>query len=295
MLIISRQLRNVPKQLCRHRWYSEQGSTVDLAFTKNSAPAASSGPPLVVLHGLFGSKQNWGAISRRLSQELNRDIYSVDQRNHGDSPHKAPHTYEAMARDLLNFISSHKMERPVLVGHSMGGKVAMRAALEQPDLVSLLIVDDMVPVSFGLHHDFASYIDKMKEIEVCDVTSQKLADEMLRKVEPDVSVRQFLLTNMKKSRDGVKGAYRSRIPLSLLGDSLENMMMWENVDRVYEGPTLFIAGTRSPYVQEHAYPAMKRYFPNYQLEELDTGHWVHAEKPQEFMGIVVDFIRAHQH
>ncbi|KAJ2556360.1 hypothetical protein EV175_002059, partial [Coemansia sp. RSA 1933] len=276
--------------------------TVDLDFIKTSGSNDSGRPnaPLIVLHGLFGSKQNWGAISRRLAQELERDVYSLDQRNHGNSGHLAPHTYESMAADLVRFIESHGIESPILMGHSMGGKVVMRTALERPDLVSQLIVDDMVPKEFHLHHDFKGYVTRLLEIETRNVTSQKIMDQILAEVEPDLSIRQFLLTNMKKSTDSagtssVRGVYRSRIPLKLLGDSLRNMMAWDAPDElVYNGPTLFIAGTKSPYIKPYAYPVMNRLFPNHELEELDTGHWVHAEKPREFMDIVVRFIQNNQ-
>ncbi|KAJ1728759.1 hypothetical protein LPJ61_003865, partial [Coemansia biformis] len=256
-------------------------------------------PPLVILHGLFGSKQNWRAISKQLARTLGRDVYSVDQRNHGDSPHQAPHTYESMSADIVRFIEDHGLGMSVLVGHSMGGKVVMRTALDRPDLVAQLVVDDMVPMQAGLHHDFAAYVNKLADIEAGNVASQREADRRLAEVEPDISIRQFLLTNMKKAKDGevngAKGTYKSRIPLALLRESLAGMMNWEDrPGQSYAGPTLFVAGKLSPYVKPPAYPAMKQYFPNYELVELYTGHWVHAEMPVEFMKTVADFIAAHE-
>ncbi|KAJ2306489.1 hypothetical protein IWW55_001430 [Coemansia sp. RSA 2706] len=271
-------LRAVPAD---RRWQS----TVQLAYTVNAPDGPAVRPPMVILHGLFGSKQNWRAIAKQLSRTLGCSTYTVDLRNHGDSPHQRPHTYATMASDIVRFIGDHQLARPILLGHSMGGKVAMRTALEQPSLVSQLIVDDMVPVPFGLAHDFAAYVAKLQEIEQAQCESQKRADQMLGEVEPDVGVRQFLLTNMKK----LSGVYRSRIPLQLLGDSLQSVMDWD-CDGEYTGPTLFIGGKRSPYVKPRAYPAMKQMFPNYQLRELDTGHWVHAEMPREFMQLVQDFV-----
>ncbi|PIA17125.1 Abhydrolase domain-containing protein C22H12.03 [Coemansia reversa NRRL 1564] len=273
-------------------------STVPLAFTRITAEkdaiADEGKPPLVILHGLFGSKQNWGAISKQLSRTLSRDTYCVDLRNHGDSPHQSPHTYAAMSEDIVRFIKDHQLNKPILIGHSMGGKVVMQTALERPDLVSQLIVDDMVPIKFGLAHDFSAYVRKLLEIERSNIISQKEADRILSQTEPDLSIRQFLLTNMKKSQnDGTKGSYKSRIPLKLLGDSLTDVMNWEDSDKIYNGPTLFIGGKRSPYVKPTSYPAMKRYFPKYEISELDTGHWVHAEMPREFMKLVEDFISKH--
>ncbi|KAJ2158821.1 hypothetical protein GGF46_003474 [Coemansia sp. RSA 552] len=275
-------------------------STVSLEFTRVTPDRANhAAPPLVILHGLFGSKQNWRAISKQLAHTLGCSTYSIDLRNHGDSPHQAPHSYTAMSGDIVRFIEEHGLQKPILIGHSMGGKVVMHTALQRPELVSQLIVDDMVPVQFGLAHDFAAYVDKLADIEGRNITSQKEMDVILAEVEPDLGVRQFLLTNMKKVKDpvvegGVKNAYRSRIPLQLLGESLRGVMAWEAPDHVsYAGPTLFIAGTRSPYIKPKSYPIMKRYFPNYQLAELDTGHWVHAEKPLDFIRIVEKFITEH--
>ncbi|KAJ2027368.1 hypothetical protein IWW57_002639 [Coemansia sp. S610] len=271
-------------------------STAKLEFTATKADAPSSKAPLVILHGLFGSKQNWRAISKQLSRVLGRDTYSVDLRNHGDSPHMAPHSYKAMSADIVRFIRDHRLGQPVLIGHSMGGKVVMRTALDHPDLVSRLIVDDIVPCTVDLAHDFGRYVVGLREIEEKGIAVQKEADMMLARIEDDLSVRQFLLTNMKKVKDpqvegGVKGAYRSRIPLELLGDSLNGIVAWDvSPDKVYPGPTLFIGGERSPYVKPHAFPAMSRHFPQHEVKMLDTGHWVHAEKPQEFMDLVCDFI-----
>ncbi|KAJ1953009.1 hypothetical protein EC988_003241 [Linderina pennispora] len=284
------------RQAVATRVFSRGLSTVALEFSHNKAPPSSK-PPLVILHGLFGSKQNWRAIAKKLSAQLGRDTYSVDLRNHGDSPHVAPHTYSAMSGDIVRFIEDHGLGRAVLVGHSMGGKVVMQTALEHPSLVDMLIVDDMVPAKAKLAHEFAEYVQMLKTIEDRGIASQKEADAMLETVEKDISVRQFLLTNMKKAREGEgKGTYKSRIPLELLGKSLEGVMEWDvDAAKQYQGPTLFIAGKRSPYIRPHAYPAMRQYFPNYEVEELDTGHWVHAEMPHEFIQLVEAFIDKNEH
>ncbi|KAJ2744601.1 hypothetical protein GGI20_002854 [Coemansia sp. BCRC 34301] len=282
-------------------WLAARGarglSTVKLEFTVTKAETPSIRPPLVILHGLFGSKQNWRAISKQLSRTLGRDTYSVDLRNHGDSPHMAPHTYEAMSADIVRFIGDHCLGAPVLVGHSMGGKVVMRTALDRPDLVSQLIVDDIVPCRVDLAHDFGRYVTGLRDIESRDISSQKEADALLAEVEDDISVRQFLLTNMKKSKDslgGVKGAYKSRIPLELLGESLSGIVAWDmDPQRIYPGPTLFIGGEKSPYVKPYAFPAMRQHFPAHKVAMLDTGHWVHAEMPQEFMDLINDFVTSH--
>ncbi|KAJ2480660.1 hypothetical protein IWW56_002315 [Coemansia sp. RSA 2131] len=281
-------LKRVPLQL-RVSGMRRQ-STVALNYTVNTPDHSTNDVPLVILHGLFGSKQNWRAISKQLSRTLQRPTYTVDLRNHGDSPHASPHTYEAMSADLVRFLGDHHMQKAVLVGHSMGGKVVMHTALDRPDLVAQLIVDDMVPTQVKLAHDFAQYVHTLQSIEQRELKSQKEADAVLQQVEKDVGVRQFLLTNMKKDSSGV---YRSRIPLELLGNSLRGVMDWNVKGKRYEGPTLFIGGEKSPYVKPEAYGEMKACFPNYELEMLDTGHWVHAEMPREFMQLVEDFVNRH--
>ncbi|KAJ2721295.1 hypothetical protein GGI07_004075 [Coemansia sp. Benny D115] len=305
----------VPKHTIT-RAFSQAGSlrvrnvstSVQLEYTRNQPSDTSDSTkhqPLLILHGLFGSKQNWRAISKQLTRTLNRDTYCVDLRNHGDSPHQAPHTYAAMTQDIIRFVSDHQLGKPILIGHSMGGKVVMETALERPDLVSQLIVDDMVPTQLKLAHDFSTYVTKLLEIEEKNIVSQKEADEILATVEPDIGVRQFLLTNMKKVKEtvgldsngaaGIKGVYRSRIPLELLGKSLEGVMSWTVDPKLqYTGPTLFIGGEKSPYVKPFAFADMRRYFPNHAVSMLDTGHWVHAEKPAEFMKLVEDFVKSNE-
>ncbi|KAJ2787289.1 hypothetical protein GGI15_000839 [Coemansia interrupta] len=289
--LFQRPSRCIPAfHLTRSFSQKQQEETVTLEYTKNDSESGSTKQPLLILHGLFGSKQNWRAIAKQLTRTLDRDTYCVDLRNHGDSPHKAPHTYTAMSADIVRFISDHRLQKPILIGHSMGGKVVMHTALSRPDLVSQLIVDDIAPAKLGLSHDFPSYIAKLREIERANISSQKEADRMLNEVEPDISIRQFLLTNMKKNREQ-NGAYRSRIPLDMLDDSLDGVMEWDVDENCrYDGPTLFIAGMKSPHIKPEMYPSIKRYFPKYELSELDTGHWVHAEMPQEFMALVVDFV-----
>lgn len=262
-------------------------STVQLNYTVNQPTAPNAHRPMVILHGLFGSKQNWRAISKQLSRTLSRSIYTVDLRNHGDSPHQHPHTYESMSADLIRFIGDHHLDKPILMGHSMGGKVVMRTALDRPDLVSRLVVDDMAPAQIKLAHNFASYVDVLADIEQQGIKSQKVADQMLGRVEGDVGVRQFLLTNMKKDREA-GGVYRSRIPLKILGGSLDQMMGWDTQGQ-YDGPTLFIGGSKSPYINPKIHPVINRMFPNSHIEMLDTGHWVHAERPLEFMSLVERF------
>ncbi|KAG9296937.1 hypothetical protein G9A89_006892 [Geosiphon pyriformis] len=270
---------------------------IKLAFLEYQPPSPqqpSEIPPLVILHGLFGSKQNWKSLARAFSQRLNTRVLTLDLRNHGESPHSPVHNYEGMANDVASFLSDHKLHKIILIGHSMGGKVAMYMALQHVPYIEKLVVVDNAPLKIRLSTDFAKYIEGMKKIEETKLTKQSIADEILQEFESDISIRQFLLTNLKK--DPKSGVYKFRIPLEILGESLEKLgdFPFESAHHTYHKPTLFIAGTRSNYVPLKAHQTIKTFFPESVIVNVNAGHWVHAEKPQEFLMIVSDFIKSGQ-
>ncbi|KAI9498886.1 Alpha/Beta hydrolase protein [Zychaea mexicana] len=269
-------------------------TTVPLSYTKYPAPQPSQNAPLIVCHGLFGSKQNWRSLGKSMSVRLSRDVYTLDMRNHGESPHAEEHTYDAMSHDLVSFMEHHKLEQPILLGHSMGGKVVMTTALQHPTLVKKLVVVDIAPFSLPLSSDFGMYIDAMRKIDQANVKKQSEADKMLQEFEPDMGIRMFLLTNLKKSAKQ-DGQYHFRIPYDILGKALGNMGDFSKMsDQLnYSGPTLFIAGGKSSYCKPLAqYPdKLKAMFPDYRLDVVEgAGHWVHAEKPDVFMKYVTNFV-----
>ncbi|KAI9276192.1 Alpha/Beta hydrolase protein [Sporodiniella umbellata] len=246
--------------------------------------------PIVICHGLFGSKQNWKSLAKALEQKTGRDIYAVDLRNHGDSPQVKEHNYGVMSQDLAHFISHHNLSESILVGHSMGGKVVMKTALESSEIVSKLVVIDMPPVSLKLGRSFRKYIQAMKEIEESQVTKQSEANTILAKYEPDQGIRMFLLTNLKRSSDGIQ---RFRVPYQILGDSLENIGDFSAMGQ-YDRPTLFIAGGNSPYSTPflEQKEEIEKLFPNSSLEIVEkTGHWVHAEKPDAVLKLITKFAK----
>ncbi|BGO95901.1 hypothetical protein NBRC10512_005505 [Rhodotorula toruloides] len=259
------------------------GNTVRLASEKQAA-ADSSKPPLVVLHGLFGSKQNWRSLAKGLAQRLGRDIFTLDLRNHGHSPHKRECAYDDLASDVKAFIElEEKLDDCVVVGHSMGGKVAMALALGGCDALSRLVVIDIAPAVGKISPEFQAYLDAMKEIDEAQVMSRKEADAILQKTESDLGVRQFLLTNLDRSSPS--DPYRFRLPLHYLANAIGEIgnFPYQPGERVYEQPSLFLKGSRSKYINSRNIPLIKQFFPNSQLETLETGHWVHAEKPKEFI------------
>ncbi|ORY25806.1 Alpha/Beta hydrolase protein [Naematelia encephala] len=267
---------------------------VDLAFDMVGPPEITAeGQCLVICHGLFGSKQNWRSLAKAMSKRLGMTVYTLDLRNHGHSPHAEPHTYAAMALDISNFLQKHCLTSGVnLMGHSMGGKAVMALALNKElnsPLRSLISVD-MSPARGKISQEFASYTDAMKEVENARVKTKAEADKILQKVEPLLATRQFLLTNAKTSHDST---LTFRIPLDLLARNIPSIGDFPYTPETaqWPGPTLFIKGGHSRYLNHHNIPIAKAMFPNMRLETLDAGHWVHAERPKETVELVDEFVK----
>lgn len=239
--------------------------------------------PLILLHGLFGSKQNNRTISKALARDLKTPVYALDLRNHGDSPHDPVHDYSAMANDVEEFIQQHNLRLPTLIGHSMGAKVATTVALRFPQLVGALIPVDNAPVNANLKSDFHKYVQGMRDIEEAQVKRHAEADEILKKYEKALPIRQFLLANLVRSSDGEY--LRLRIPIKILASSLDKMgdFTFSDPDEVrYDGQTLIVRGTKSHYVADDVLPLIGRFFPMFKLIDIDSGHWVTSEKPETF-------------
>ncbi|KAF9977370.1 hypothetical protein BGZ73_006239 [Actinomortierella ambigua] len=278
-------------QATRSMSTAHKAAVAKLSFTAVPQPVPSEpakSKPIVVLHGLFGSKQNWKALSKAMASRLNTSVYALDLRNHGESEHIAHHDYPSMANDVDHFIKEHGIDRPMVIGHSMGGKVAMTLALNQGSIDRLVVVD-MAPAPAKLSSAFQGYVKVMQRIQSANVKKQSEADKMMAEVIDDIGVRQFLLTNLK--RDPETGRYLFRIPLGTLDSSLGNLGLFdfETGQHRFDGKTLFIRGTRSDYISENCVEAINHFFPHSRIEGVDAGHWVHAEKPEEFLKLVIQF------
>ncbi|KAI0926178.1 hypothetical protein AcW1_008410 [Taiwanofungus camphoratus] len=234
-----------------------RGAHVSLHYDKFVPPDGNENErPLVILHGLFGMKRNWLSLSKAFSRDLDRPVYSLDLRNHGTSPHAEPMNYAAMAEDVLHFCRVHSLTNISLLGHSMGGKVAMACALnpELPQsLLRHLIVADIAPSRGPLSREFTGYVEAMKKIEDSKVTTRKEAQEILTPYEKDPMTRAFLLTNLTDS-GGHGVPLHFRIPLQIIGDSIPDLgsFPYEPGERVWEGNTLFIKGTKSRYLNSQS-------------------------------------------
>ncbi|KAF8721187.1 Alpha beta-hydrolase, partial [Rhizoctonia solani] len=275
------------------RSLSTSRSPLDLAYEKVDPPESKSTSPLLIVHGLYGSKQNWRSLSKAFARKLGRPVYTVDLRNHGESPHSEVMDYTAMASDILQFCQSRSLSDISLVGHSLGGKVVMAFALNPalpPDMLSRLVVVDISPAVGPISPEFRRYIDAMKEIDHANVKTKKEGEEILKKYESDASTRAFLLHNLIAPAKGEP--LKFRIPLSAIADAIDGIGEFPYTPgrETWNGATLFVKGAKSKYINRRNMGVMEQFFPNMKLETLDTGHWVHAEKPQEFVELVSNFV-----
>lgn len=247
---------------------------------------SGEGNPLIILHGLFGSSDNWYTLSKTFASHYR--VLTVDQRNHGQSPHTAEHNYQLLTEDLEIFIREHSLEKPILLGHSMGGKTVMNFALKNPGLARQIIVVDMMPKAYPIHHDHI--VEGLQSIPLETLTSRTEADQLLSKNIPEPDVRQFLLKNLSRNSEG---GFVWKINLPVLAANIGPMVDGLVYSGVYSGPALFVKGARSNYFKEGDQQQVKALFPAAEWSTLETGHWVQAEKPQEFSQVVLNFLDRH--
>lgn len=243
------------------------------------------GQPIVILHGLFGSSDNWLTQAKLFSEDFK--VYTVDLRNHGQSPHHNDFTYQAMVEDLQTFFNAEQLTNVTLIGHSMGGKAAMNFSLAHPDCIDRLVVVDIAPRVYDLEHYVIA--DGLAAIPIDQIASRNEAEELLREYVSDSGTRQFLLKNLQRKAEG---GFSWKINLPVIREQLGNI----GVDLQFEGkfnkPTLFIRGQNSSYVLDSDWARIKEIFPLAKLETMDTGHWVQAEKPQEFVNLVSSWMES---
>lgn len=245
--------------------------------------AIGQGKPLIILHGLMGSSDNWLTQSKLLADQY--QVFMVDQRNHGRSAHNQAFDYKTLTEDLKNFIDNHSIVNPVIMGHSMGGKTAMNFAVRYPELLDRLVVVDIAPKAYPVHHD--SIIEGLNAIPIETLQSRDEADKILSLYVPEMDVRQFLLKNLSRKPEG---GFTWKINLPVIDNNLEKISEGMQYKGTYNGSTLFIRGSKSNYVKDEDRQTIKLLFPNSTLVTMDTGHWVQAEKPQEFVEVVKNFL-----
>ncbi|MEO1514600.1 MAG: alpha/beta fold hydrolase [Bacteroidota bacterium] len=246
--------------------------------------AIGQGPPLVILHGLFGMLDNWQTIARKLSDEFS--IYLVDLRNHGRSPHLPDFNYALMAEDLNEFLESQWIYKAHIMGHSMGGKAAMQFAADYPDKVDKLIVVDMGVRAYAGGHE--AIFDALLALDLQSIDSRQQADAFLADRIEDVGVRQFLMKNLSRKKEG---GFRWKMNLPAIHAHYADILAALPPADPFEGETLFVRGGRSNYVHPTDLPSLRQRFPQAQLKTVEAaGHWVHAEAPKELLTILKGFL-----
>jgi esterase len=252
------------------------------------------GRPLVMLHGLFGSLENWLGVAPRLAETFH--VFLVDMRNHGLSPHSQEMNYPLMASDIVEFFDRHKLERASIVGHSMGGKAAMQFALNWPGRMEKLAVVDIAPCAYPLDHK--KIFQALLALDLGQFRSRREMEEVLAPDIPDLVVRRFLLKNLKKvaapsASTSPSSHFEWKIPLDLLYQNYPHICEAIPLHAPFPGPALFLRGGKSHYVPENSLPQISQLFPHAKLETIPgAGHWVHADAREEFLERTLAFLAA---
>ncbi|NNJ55930.1 MAG: alpha/beta fold hydrolase [Bacteroidia bacterium] len=247
-------------------------------------PSSNSTEYLFILHGLFGMLDNWHNIARKLSEHIN--VVTVDQRNHGKSPHTDAMSFELMAEDLALLMSDLGIEKASILGHSMGGKTAMKFADLHPDKLNKLIIVDIAPKKYRPGHII--YFEAFKSIDFSKCESRKDADQALTKVESNFSIRQFLLKNLEKADRG----YKLKLNISSIEAFYPKMIDELDFHWLINLPTLFIDGAKSGYISDSDKLEIEEVFTDVSFESIaDAGHWVHAEQPEAFFNATLAFLQ----
>ncbi len=243
---------------------------------------------VIILHGLLGSERNWHTVARRLSEHFH--LFIPDLRNHGVSPHDPVHSIAAMREDLEVFIDDHIHQKFYLVGHSMGGHVAMNYAFHHSETLNALIVEDIAPRSYGT--GLVNIVQAMEDVDLSLFIEKKQVEHALESKITDKGVRQFVMTNLVRHHEHLSW----RVNLPALKHFAENeIVRFKAHDyHAFSGPTLFIGGERSQYDLRKDRELIKKHFPEANIEMVaDAGHWIHHENPDRFYDLVTNFIKTH--
>lgn len=244
---------------------------------------SGEGSPLIILHGLFGSLDNWATLGRHWANDYT--VYMVDLRNHGKSPHTDTHTIPDMAGDMIDFIRKNQIDSPVVMGHSMGGKVAMEVALQIPDEIRALIIADIGAHSYPRGHDYI--FQAIHSLDLQKVQSRKQIEKKLSESINNIEEVFFMSKNIDRTKDGFKW----KINTSTLEKDYEEILKPIEAGRIFDKATLLLKGEKSKYVKKEHIDQLKLLFPRIRVETIpDSGHWLHADQPDIFKKEVGKFM-----
>ncbi len=244
------------------------------------------GRPFLILHGLFGMSDNWLSIGRRLAQYFH--VFLLDLRNHGQSPHCEEMNYSAMAEDMVDFINDHHLPQAIILGHSMGGKVAMQFALSFQEMISHLIVVDIAPRAY-FHSHFKEFLEILLALDLKQFKTRMEIDRFLSNKIPQAAIRQFLLKNLKRNENH---QFEWKLNLPAIYHNLDQILAGVSAERSFNGPALFLKGERSDYINQKDHDQIKKLFPKAQIRTIQGAtHWVHADAPDQLLNEVLNFIQ----
>jgi pimeloyl-ACP methyl ester carboxylesterase len=246
--------------------------------------SVGEGPPLIILHGLFGASDNWLSIAKKLESQY--QVFLVDQRNHGSSPHSDIWNYGVMADDIKEFMEEQHISEAIIMGHSMGGKVAMSFSKKFPEIITDLIMVDIGPKHYPVHHQ--KILAGLRSLDLDGLSSRQDADQQLQSAVPEMGVRMFLLKNLGRDK---KNSFYWKINLEVIEEQIENVGIALPLEKMFDEKCLFIRGETSDYILDDDLPEIAIRFPHYQLSTVSgAGHWVHAERPDEFLNILTGYL-----
>ncbi|XP_049519918.1 protein ABHD11 [Dermacentor silvarum] len=279
--------------------------SVPLSYTlyESEEAESSKAPPVIVLDAIFGVRSNWSELSQAIASQTGRNVYAVDARNHGDSPHTSDMDYALMAADMELFMREHGLPKAAFVGHSMGGRTVMRLALKTPSLVERIVVVDVGPSSVPAivgNYLVPQQLDAMDAVlprlspDLSVEEAHREADRMLagRATLENPSIRSLLLANLRRNGD----RYEWRVNVKSVRDNLPKLVRAEDLKGfTSDVDALFICGGQSPYVTSVEHGAIRRAFPNARIVTVEgAGHWVHRDRPAIFLNLVKNFVARQQ-
>ena len=255
-------------------------------LTLYSRKVGENGPDFVVLHGLFGSGKNWRSFAGSLEEDF--QVWTLDARNHGDSPHADSMSYQQMAEDVVRFFDENELENVILLGHSMGGKTAMQLTLQFPDRIAALIVVDIAPVCYDHQQKQLKLIEAMQGLHLAAEMSRSDIEKKLALKIPEKRLLSFLMTNLYRQN----GQFQWRIGLEQIAAGMPYLLNYPEVNSVFEGPVQFIGGENSAYLKFEYHALIRKKFPESRITMLkNCGHWLHVEQPAAFQKTVNEFLR----